>query len=218
MVDIPTVDLVRFANNHGYKNIVVGDNIDYKEVKRVLHRLNDRLQQFQKRGYTDSADYDRLVEKLSVIGKGVKFNTKTGRLTFSESVKGLTNNDIKLVLKMGGTPINKKSSFEQISYGQARINATKTLKKSGNKAPTETDIKMTLAKEKRVHEFIINHALDIYQVQELSEAIHRPWNEKLTLQEVDALLTMYDNPNYYDDAGNFIGNVKRDSQGIIKKE
>lgn len=211
-------ELKRTLDRRGNKNVVIMQNgeltIDYKAVKTVLHRINDRLQQFQKRKYTDSPEYNLLLEKASLIGKGVKLNTKTNRMTFSESLKGLTTNDILNAFKIGGNSAKRKGRFENYTYGTAIANAKKQLIQGGRKNPTEEDIKETMAKNAKVHDFIMNHALDIYLVNELNEAIHRPWNEKLTLKEVDDLLSMYDKKEYRDKDGNFVGNVERDSMGI----
>lgn len=220
MAQLGKKDFIAWANRNGFSDVILNnEEISTAKVKSALHRLNDRLQQFQKKGYTDSTDYDQLLNSLqSLSGNRVTFSSKTKRLNLSETTKNLTFEDVRQILKLGGRQTVKYSDstkkFYQLTVSEAKRRATNHLKELGNTNPTDADIKEQLSKENRVHDFIAKNALDIYKVVELRDAVRRPWNEKLSLEEVENLLNMYNNQDYYNENGEFVGNVIRDSNGV----
>lgn len=169
------------------------------QISSAIKRINERLADFERKGFTESQAYDTLYQLAKdlnnqnviksasgytkIQGTGVKLNaTQIKTLMFHAKRKNTVGRTIKSGAKELGLKPNKKNQY------------------------TKTDlerIRKQVKENKEVHDFIQEHKNDIYDVKYLTNAVRK--SEKLTPQERDDLMSMYENPNYYDENGLWIG-------------
>lgn len=179
------------------------------EIISAIKRLNDRIKQFHKQGLTESAQYYTLLGSKEmdedIISEGVLLNMpmakarKNSKRTYPQlmsSVNAYTPEQIKEIMKFG-------KIGARTTAGVAKANVIETLKARGIKEPTKAQIKKQLKLNRRIHDFIVTHSEDIYKVQYLANAVWK--SEKLTEQEAEDLLNMYNNPDYIAENGDFAG-------------
>ena len=145
----------------------------YKNYKATLKALN--------------VDY---VEKMDKQGNYI-VRVKKG---ISEEIlnKMLNKQTLQSHLKEVKNSIKQKKIDELVASGISKSKAKRMIK-----TPTKEDVIAESSKNSNIKNFIEEHAEDIYKIQELNEAVHR--QTKLTDEEVNKLLHMYDNNKSYTD-------------------
>ena len=143
----------------------------YKNYKATLKALN--------------ADYAEKMDKqgnyIIRVKKGISeenLNKMLNKQTLQTHLKEVRNN------------LKQKRIDELIATGVSKSKAKRIVK-----SPTKEEVIEESKKSSNIKNFIEEHAEDIYKIQELNDAVHR--QTKLTDDEVDKLLHMYDgNKNY----------------------
>ena len=178
------------------------------QIVSAIKRLNDRIKQFYKQGLTESQQFYRLLgqpEPLAngIIQQGVFTNYPMAKARKAReypqliaSASAYTPEQQRQIMKFG--KIGSKTTA-----GQAKAGAIRVLKEKGIENPTKDQIKIQARRNKETHDFIMRNADDIYKVQELAQAVWK--SDKLTAEEQERLLNMYENPDYLDDDGDFVG-------------
>lgn len=194
------------------------------EIKSAVKRLNDRIKQFYVKDATESEQFYTLlgipkpskgipskvqrqgilvdIPKLSsdlsatIGGKRVTFKN-VPQLSTVTSI--YTPEQIQNIMRYG-----KKGA--KTTAGEAIKTAKKDLKERGIKNPTKAQIKAQIKANRETHDFIEENKNEIYLVKDLADAVRR--KGKLTSDEQQRLLSMYDNPDYRDDNNEFVGDNK----------
>ena len=191
------------------------------EIKSAIKRLNDRIKQFYVKDATESEQFYTLLgipkpkngipSKVQKQGVLVDMPKLTSNLSATIGGKRVTFNNVPQL-----TTVTSVYTIEQIqdimkygkkgaktTAGEAVKTAKKDLKDRGIKNPTKAQIKAQIKANRETHEFIEENKNDIYLVKDLADAVRR--KGKLTGEEQQRLLSMYDNPDYRDDNGEFVG-------------
>lgn len=188
--------------------------ITNSELQSAIKRINQRLVDFEQSGWVDSEQYDTLISAVNRLSQGAR-TTKSGYSAIGVTPTTATSLDRELIMKYG---VPSPHSGTRFTRGGARETARKEWEQiHGHKLPKghESELKLIASANKRVHDFIKQHADDIYKVSELSQAVHR--SEKLTPEERDKLLQMYDNPEFLDNDGDFIGDSEEVEESILQQ-
>lgn len=143
----------------------------YKNYKATLKALN--------------VDY---VEKMDKQGNYIIRVNKN--ITEENLNKMLNKQTLQTHLKEVKNNLKQKRIDELIATGVSKSKAKRIVK-----SPTKEKVIEESKKNSTIKNFIEEHAEDIYKIQELNEAVHR--QTKLTDDEVDKLLHMYDGNKKY---------------------
>lgn len=145
----------------------------YKNYKATLNALNvNYVEKLDKQGnYIIRIKKDISDENLNKM-----FNKQTLRTHLKEVKQNLINKQLDELMQKG---IEEKKAKKMI------------------KIPTREEVINESKKNSMIKNFIEEHAEDIYKIAELNEAVHR--ETKLTDDEVNKLLHMYDGGKNYTD-------------------
>lgn len=184
------------------------------QIVSAIKRLNDRIKQFYKQGLTDSQQFYTLLGQPETLANGI---IQQGVFTNYPMAKARKAREYPQLIASASayTPEQQRQIMKfgkigsQTTAGQAKAGAIRVLKEKGIENPTKDQIKIQARRNKETHDFIVRNADDIYKVQELANAVWK--SEKLTADEQDRLLNMYENPDYLDDDGDFVGDSNNTS-------
>lgn len=188
--------------------------ITNSELQSAIKRINQRLVDFEQSGWTDSEQYDTLISAVNRLSQGAR-TTKRGYSAIGVTPTTATPLDRELIMKYGAPSPHTGTRFTR---GGARETARKEWEQIHGQKLTkghEDELKHIASENKRVHDFIKRHAEDIYKVSELSQAVHR--STKLTPEERGNLLHMYDNPEFLDNNGEFVGDNEEVEESILQQ-
>lgn len=213
-------------------------NVSNSQLMSAIKRINQRLRDFEESGWTDTEQYEELLGVVNRLSKPARQTAPRTEGGASYTAIGITPKtatplDIDMIMNYG-VHMGSKSAFVKtdsgayvgLTKGQAIKSALREFVslnadefKGMNKKQIQdyarkyrkNELKVIASENKRVHDFIIQHADDIYNVNELAMAVHR--STKLTPAEREKLLHMYENPEYLEDDGTFRG----DSEEVIKQ-
>lgn len=166
--------------------------MDYRTLNARLERIADVLgiehQLYKNYKATLKALNVNYVEKLDKQGNYI-IRVKKG-ISDENLNKMLNKQTLQSHLKEVKLNLFNKISDELLQKGIEEKEAKKMVK-----IPTRQEVINESKKNSMIKNFIEEHAEDIYKITELNEAVHR--QTKLTDDEVDKLLHMYDgNKNY----------------------
>lgn len=187
------------------------------QLQGAIKRLNQRLVQLDKDDLKGSYAHSQMEYLARRLGTGLK-QSKSGREKLDlPRIDKMTEQQKQLIMKYG----KKGGTFGTVK--KEREKARKNYyERYGSDAPEPTNeqLRDIANRNNDIHEFIQEHSDAIYKVSELYDAVHAP--RRLTYGEADKLLNMFNNPEYYDKKGKFVGNnfegdvsTMREAQGSV---
>lgn len=189
--------------------------ITLKQVESAIKRINDRLKQFEKQGWTQSQNYKDLVSFANRLSQPLtQTKPKNGGVTYSKigiTPKKATELDKQLILKYGSkssrkTLGNAKKQAEKelkqlVERGTIKPIDKKNISEKEYKQIKENILKNISKASAELHDFIVQNKDTIYLNIELSDIVHSSHNSKgrMTPQEKTKLLEMYNNEDWFID-------------------
>lgn len=179
----------------------------------ILKEINTNLMKYERYGYTDLSDYE-IFSEPKVGGKKLRLEwdskryEKTGKWRLAMTVA-----NARLIKNTPYATLSLTKQIKAHSYKQNLDNLRQIYKMLSNdpevrkeftngtmflpngetirlglKRPSPKILKAIKSFNEMIHKHILENALAIYLHEDLTEAVHRPWNEKLTWSEVRRIL------------------------------
>ena len=152
------------------------------QLSKEIKRINFRLTEWEKRGLENTREYKETIKKAETLGLELG-KTRSG---FTKIVNRKGYSPEK---KLGVTNIEKK--FKTVA--KAEKESRERLEKKGiehKNLTREEVIEMVEEQKDKTHNFIVEHAKDIYLFSDLTSWVRR--GTKLTEEEEKHLLNMYE--------------------------
>lgn len=187
------------TDRHEYAKLTL---LQQEQYKSAVKRLNERMRDLERKGYTGSNAYKNLSSWVASMPNKVD---KTGHLRAVQTYK-LTPKQMERTMAI--------SNNKEATAGFEKQKAIKHLKSQGVDTPTTEQVKNTVNLYGQLHDFIVHNTDAYYGNPELGleDAVHRPWNEKLTESEVEKFFELMKTQQQVKQ-----DNIKRYDQWLVNK-